>query len=215
MQDANHPPAVRIVLADDHELLRAGFTALLEQVPDVEVIGQAADGHELVKLAESLEPDIVFTDISMPKMDGLEAIERIKKTKPKVRCIVITMHTNVEVIRRAAAVGAVGYVMKDASARELQTAIDTVVSRGTYFSPGVAALLLAPAPAAPADLLSEREIEILRMLARGRSAKEIGFELDLSPKTVLSHRSHIMKRLGISDLAGLTRYALKHGLASL
>lgn len=206
---------ISVVVADDHALLRAGFTMLLEQIPGVEVAGEAGNGVELVALVESVNPDIVFTDIDMPKMDGLEAIARLAKSRPRVRYLVLSMHDTAEMVRRAAGSGANGYLMKNASAQELRTAIDTVMSRGSYYSPSVAALLLAPGTPGPSELLTQRQIEIVKRLARGQSSKEIAFELGLSAKTVDAHRAGIMQRLEISDVASLTRYAIKHGLVNL
>jgi DNA-binding NarL/FixJ family response regulator len=205
---------VRIVLADDHELLRSGVRALLEGLQGIEIVAEAADGDELIAVAESLEPDVVFTDISMPGRDGLQAIAHLRKTRPGVRCIVLSMHDSIESVKRAVACGAVGYLMKNASAQEVRVAVDTVMSRGQYYSPAIAALLLAPAAPAPHELLTERQVEVLKMLARGLSAKEIAYELDLSSKTVDAHRARIMERLEINDIASLTRYAIRHGLVT-
>jgi DNA-binding NarL/FixJ family response regulator len=205
---------VRIILADDHTLLRAGLSILLEQVEGVEIVGEAEDGDALIRLAEALEPDLVFTDLAMPRTDGVEAIRHLARTRPRVRCVVLSMHDSPELVRRAAKAGAAGYVLKNASIEELQRAIDEVLSRGAYFSPALALLLLAPTAPAAADLLTERQMEILQLVASGLSSKDIAVALDLSPRTVDVHRSRIMERLALHDVASLTRYAITHGLVA-
>ncbi|HET8747645.1 MAG TPA: response regulator transcription factor [Ramlibacter sp.] len=203
---------VHLIVADDHTLTRAGLVLLLEQIENVEVVGEAANGEDLVRQAEALEPDLVFTDIGMPRLDGLDAIRRLAVTRPGVRCVVVSMHETAAMVRRAAQAGAAGYVLKNASARELEVAIREVLRRGAYFSPAVATLLLAPSEPGPGDLLTERQVEILRLVAHGRSSKEIANVLQLSPKTVDVHRSRIMDRLEARDVASLTRYAIRTGL---
>lgn len=206
---------VRVVLADDHVLTRAGFRLLLEQVPGVEVVAEAGDGDELVGFARSLEPDIVFTDIEMPRKGGLDAIREISDSVPEVRCVVVSMHNTAEMVKLAAASGAVGYVMKDAPALEFRNAITSVTARGTYYSPTVAGLLLSKTEPAAHQVLTERQIEIVKLMASGRSTKEIAYDLNLSTKTVDAHRARIMERLQINDVASITRYALKQRLVSL
>jgi DNA-binding NarL/FixJ family response regulator len=206
---------VRVVLADDHALTRAGFRLLLEQVPGVEVIAEAGDGDELVGLARSLEPDIVFTDIDMPRKGGIDAIREISDSAPGVRCVVVSMHNTAEMVKLAAASGAAGYVMKDAPALEFQNAITSVMTRGSYYSPAVAMLLLSKTQPTPSEVLTERQVEIVKLMAGGQSTKEIAYALNLSTKTVDAHRARIMERLQINDIANLTRYALRHGLVRL
>lgn len=210
------PPAkTRIVLADDHALARAGFRMLLEQQPGTEVIAEARDGAELVSLAIALDPDIVFTDIEMPGMGGLEAIRAIADAAPRVRCVVLSMHEDAAMVKLASASGAAGYLMKSASAQEFAQAVQAVTARGSYWSPAVAALLLTTSEPAPEELLTERQIEIVKRMASGQSAKEIAYELDLSSKTVDAHRARIMERLQLHDVASITRYAIKHRLVKL
>lgn len=206
-----HQP-IRTILADDHALVRAGIRSLLELVDGVEVIAEARDGRELVSLVESLAPDLVLTDISMPGMDGLQAIELLHQSAPQVRILVLSMIDTVDSVKRAVAVGACGYIMKDAPALELAHAVQTVMSRGTYFSPSVARMLLMPSAPEPSDLLTHRQIEILTLLAHGHSSKQIAYDLGLSSKTVDVHRARIMERLELKDLASLTLYAVRHGL---
>jgi DNA-binding NarL/FixJ family response regulator len=203
---------VRLILADDHTLLRAGMSVLLEQIDGVEVVAEAGDGVALIRLAEELEPDLVFTDIAMPGIDGVEAIRHLARTRPRVRCVVVSMHETADMVRRAAEAGAAGYLLKNASMEELGRAIGEVLTRGAYFSPLVAPLLLARTPPAATELLTERQLQILRLVALGHSSKEIGHALNLSPKTVDVHRGRIMHRLQVHDVAGLTRYALASGV---
>ncbi|MES2940766.1 MAG: response regulator transcription factor [Pseudomonadota bacterium] len=206
---------VRVVLADDHALTRAGFRLLLEQVPGVEVVGEAGDGEELVRLAAALEPDIVFTDIEMPRLDGFDAIRAIANALPDVRCVVVSMHSTAAMVKRAAICGAAGYVMKDASPREFEHAIASIATSGSYYSPAVSTLLLAKTEALPHELLTERQVEILKRVANGQSTKEIAYDLHLSTKTVDAHRVRIMERLALRDVASLSRYAFRHRLVSL
>ncbi|MGE4242387.1 response regulator [Ramlibacter sp.] len=203
---------VRVILADDHMLTRAGFRALLEQLPSVEVVAEAGSGDELVRVAQALEPDIVFTDLEMPRLDGIGAIRELSNSCPGVRAVVVSAHNTADMVKRAAAAGAAGYVMKDASSQEFGNAIQSILERGTYWSPGVAALLLSKTEPSPTDVLTERQIEIVKRLASGESAKEIAYALNLSTKTVDAHRARIMERLRMNDIATLTRYALKHQL---
>jgi len=203
---------VRIVLADDHDLVRSGIKALLSLVEGVEVIAEARDGKELVALVESLDPDIVMTDISMPVMDGINAIAEIHAKNPKVRMLVLSMYDTVDFVKRAVANGACGYLMKDAPPFELEQAVRTVMATGSYFSPAIAQRLLQPSEPTVDDELTHRQVEILKLIAQGRASKEIAYELGLSPKTVDVHRARIMERLQLNDIASLTRYAVRKGL---
>jgi DNA-binding NarL/FixJ family response regulator len=203
---------VRIVLADDHDLVRSGIKALLSRIEGVEVIAEARDGTELITVLESLAPDIVMTDISMPGMDGITAISEIHSKHPNVRLLVLSMHDTVDFIKRAVANGACGYLMKDAPSFELEQAVRSAMATGSYFSPTIAQRLLQPADPTVEDELTHRQIEILKLIAQGRASKEIAYELGLSPKTVDVHRARIMERLNLNDIASLTRYALRKGL---
>ena len=203
---------VRIVLADDHDLVRSGIKALLSRIDGVEVIAEARDGAELITLVESLVPDVVMTDIAMPGMDGITAISEIHGKHPQVRLLVLSMYDSVDFIKRAVANGACGYLMKDAPPFELEQAVRSVMATGSYFSPVIAQRLLQPADPTVEDELTHRQIEILKLIAQGRASKEIAYELGLSPKTVDVHRARIMERLNLNDIASLTRYALRKGL---
>ena len=203
---------VRIVLADDHDLVRSGIKALLSMVDGLEVVAEARDGEELIALVDSLMPDVVMTDISMPKMDGISAISQIHAKHPKVRLLVLSMYDTVDFVKRAVANGACGYLMKDAPPFELEQSVRSVMATGSYFSPAIAQRLLQPSEPTVDDELTHRQVEILRLIAQGRASKEIAYELGLSPKTVDVHRARIMERLHLNDIASLTLYAVRKGL---
>jgi DNA-binding NarL/FixJ family response regulator len=203
---------IRIVLADDHDLVRSGIKALLSMIDGVNVIAEARDGLELIRLVDSLQPDIVMTDISMPRMDGIAAISQIHARHPQVRMLVLSMYDTVDFVKRAVASGACGYLMKDAPPFELEQAVRSVMATGSYFSPAIAQRLLQPSEPTIDDELTIRQIEILKLIAQGRASKEIAFELGLSPKTVDVHRARIMERLRLNDIASLTLYAVRKGL---
>jgi DNA-binding NarL/FixJ family response regulator len=202
----------RIVLADDHDLVRSGIKALLSMLEGVEVIAEARDGRELITLVESLNPDVVMTDISMPGMDGIAAISEIHAKHPQVRLLVLSMYDTVDFVKRAVASGACGYLMKDAPPFELEQAVRSVMATGSYFSPAIAQRLLQPSEPTVDDELTHRQVEILKLIAQGRASKEIAYELGLSPKTVDVHRARIMERLHLNDIASLTLYAVRKGL---
>jgi DNA-binding NarL/FixJ family response regulator len=203
---------IRVVLADDHDLVRSGIKALLGMVERVEVIAEARDGQELVTLVSALKPDIVMTDISMPGMDGIAAIAEIHAKHPEVRLLVLSMYDTVDFVKRAVANGACGYLMKDAPPFELEQALRSVMATGSYFSPAIAQRLLQPSEPTVDDELTHRQVEILKLIAQGKASKEIAYELGLSPKTVDVHRARIMERLRLNDIASLTLYAVRKGL---
>ncbi len=204
--------SIRIVLADDHDLVRSGIKALLSMIEGVEVIAEARDGKELINLVDSLDPDVVMTDISMPGMDDITAIAEIHAKHPKMRMLVLSMYDTVDFVKRAVANGACGYLMKDAPPFELEQAVRSVMATGSYFSPSIAQRLLQPSEPTVDDELTHRQVEILKLIAQGRASKEIAYELGLSPKTVDVHRARIMERLRLNDIASLTRYAMRKGL---
>jgi DNA-binding NarL/FixJ family response regulator len=212
MKSTASPQTIRVVLADDHDLVRSGIKALLSMVEGVEVIAEARDGAELVELVDSLMPDVIMTDISMPGMDGITAISQIHAKHPKARLLVLSMYDTVDFVKRAVANGACGYLMKDAPPFELEQAMRSVMATGSYFSPAIAQRLLQPSEPTVDDELTHRQVEILRLIAQGRASKEIAFELGLSPKTVDVHRARIMERLRLNDIASLTLYAVRKGL---
>jgi DNA-binding NarL/FixJ family response regulator len=212
MKNTASASPVRIVLADDHDLVRSGIKALLSMVEGVQVIAEARSGQELITLVESLDPDLVMTDISMPGMDGITAIAHLRQSRPKVHLLVLSMYDTVDFVKRAVASGACGYLMKDAPPFELEQAVRSVIATGSYFSPVIAQRLLQPSEPTVSEELTQRQIEILRLIAQGRASKEIAYELGLSPKTVDVHRARIMERLQINDIASLTLYAVRKGL---
>jgi DNA-binding NarL/FixJ family response regulator len=201
-----------VVLADDHELVRGGIVGLIELLPGVEVLAEASSGEELLAVLENVTPDLVITDIHMPGIDGLEAVARIRKRHPALPILTLSMYDTADVVQRAVASGANGYLMKNAAPSELQHAVQAMLTTGSYFNAKVARMLLERVETRADDGLTERQLEILAMIASGLSSKEIGFQLGLSPKTVDVHRARIMERLQVRDVASLTRYAVRRGL---
>ena len=211
---------LRVLLADDHILVRAGLRKLLESMPDVEVVGEADDGLSLLQRAQELQPNLVLMDIAMPGLNGLEATARLTKALPEVRVIILSMHQNEEYVRQALRNGAVAYLLKDAAPLELELALKAVLRGETYLSPAVSRGIVSDyvqrlrADEQPGDALTPRQREVLQLVAEGHSTKEIARRLDLSVKTVDTHRSQLMKQLDIHEVAGLVRYALRNGLIS-
>jgi DNA-binding NarL/FixJ family response regulator len=215
MDSARHP--IRVILADDHALVRAGFRALLEQIPGVQVLGEAPEGHEALKLIAELRPDIALLDISMPGMNGLEVAARVAAEHPQTRVILLSMHVDQEYVRRAMVAGAAGYLVKNAHANELRLAVEAVARGDTWLSPPVSNTVAALARGGlsnggPLGLLTPRQREVLQLVAEGHSTKEIAHRLGLSVKTVETHRTQLMEKLDIHGVAGLVRCAIKWGL---
>jgi DNA-binding NarL/FixJ family response regulator len=211
---------VRVLLADDHHLVRAGIRALLEKMDGVTVAGEAADGHEVLEFLDQQEPDVLLLDISMPRLNGMETLARIAKDFPAVRVIVVSMHRNTEYLWRAINAGAAGYLLKQASAAELGTAITTVKQGRFYLSTELAPLArqlpLLPACSRkrPLEQLTSRQREILQLIAEGETTKGIAMLLKISAKTVEYHRAQLMERLNIFDLPGLVRFAMRAGVVA-
>jgi DNA-binding NarL/FixJ family response regulator len=216
----------RIILADDHQLVRAGIRSLLRRMHDVQVVAEASDGDEALRLIATEQPDIVLMDIGMAAPNGLAATERIAQEFPDVRVIILSMHDNKEYVLQALRAGAAGYLLKDSAKAELELAVRAVARGETYLSPPVSkhviaayvqrALGAAAAPESEADLqrLTPRQREVLRLIAAGHTSQAIANTLGISVKTVETHRAQIMERLDIHDVAGLVRYALRMGLAN-
>ncbi len=208
---------LRILLADDHTLVRAGIRALLAQMPDIEVVGEAGDGREALALVKALRPDVLLMDIAMTGMSGLEAAAQVKKECPGVKVIILSMHANEEYVMQALRAGAAGYLLKDAASVELELALKAAVAGQTYLSPMISRQVIETYVArvgdiVPPDLLTPRQREILQLVAEGKSTKEIAFALEISVKTVETHRAQIMERLEIHDVPGLVKYAMRAGL---
>jgi DNA-binding NarL/FixJ family response regulator len=208
-----------VVLADDHALVRAGMRSLLGGMAQVQVVGEAASGEEALLLAEREQPDVVLMDIAMKGITGLEAAARMREQHPGVRVVILSMHAGEEYVLQALRAGAVGYLLKDAATGELELALRSVMRGESWFSPAVSRQVVEGyvqrvGGEAAADVLTARQREVLKLVAGGKSTKEIAFDLNLSVKTVETHRAQIMERLGIRDVAGLVRYALKTGLVS-
>jgi two-component system response regulator NreC len=216
---------IRVLLADDHAVLRAGLRALLNSQPDIEVVGEAADGDEALRAAERVRPDIVLMDITMPGTDGLEATRRLKHRQPQVRVIVLTMHEDEEFLRQVLAAGGSGYVLKKAAESELLSALRAVHRGEAFIYPSLTQVLIEgylrqteergrkkelaePAP----DNLTAREVEVLRLIAQGYTNQQIADQLVISVKTVETHKAHIMDKLGLRSRVELVRYAVQRGL---
>jgi DNA-binding NarL/FixJ family response regulator len=213
--------AVRILIADDHALLRAGIRALLENLPGVVVVAEAGNGQDALAAAEAHRPDIVLTDIAMPLMNGVELTERLRRDFPDIKTMILSMHSDEEYVCRALQAGATAYLLKDSGTAELNLAIQAVARGEPYLSPTISKQVIADYvrrtgdDARASDQLSPRQREILRLIAAGQTTKAIARSLGISAKTVETHRAQLMDRLDIHDVAGLVRYAIRHGLARL
>jgi DNA-binding NarL/FixJ family response regulator len=221
---------MRVLLADDHALVRAGIRALLTGLPDVESVIEAGDGQEALSLLREQRPDIALVDIAMPGLNGLELAARVTREAPGTRLVILSMHGTPGHVAQALRAGVSGYLLKDSAADELPVLLRAVMRGETYLSPTISKQVVdgylgrtaSPATAATAgtpdgsdlDVLTPRQREILQLVAEGKSTKEVAQMLDLSVKTVETHRAQIMDRLGIRDLAGLVRYAVRTGLVS-
>jgi DNA-binding NarL/FixJ family response regulator len=215
----NSAEPIRIVLADDHPIVRAGIRAELEKIPGTLVAGEATDGREAIELVRRIRPGIIFMDISMRGLNGLEATSRITKEFPEVRVIILSMHQNEEYFWQALKAGASGYLLKKAATTELRAAVQRVARGEIYLTKEISSRLLKKLPLhqiahqkTPLQSLSERQREILQLIAEGQTTKAIALVLKLSPKTVEYHRSKLMERLNIFDVPGLVRFALQSGL---
>ena len=211
---------VRVLIADDHALVRAGIRALLEGLDGVTVVAEAGNGNQVLELARTHRPDVVLLDISMPGLGGLEASAQLKQELPEVRVVMLSMHANEEYVLQALRAGATGYMLKDSATSELELALETVMQGETYLSPPISKQMVegyvqrvgAEQPAT--DNLTPRQRQVLQLIAGGHSTKEIAYRLELSVKTVETHRAQLMERLQIRDIAGLVKYAIRNGLVS-
>lgn len=209
---------IRVLIADDHTLVRAGIRALLQGLEGVEVVAEAGDGREAMALAQVHSPDVLVTDIAMPHVSGLELAGRVARELPEVRVIILSMHGNEEYASRALQAGAAGYLLKDSGLAELELAVRAVVRGETYLSPAVSKHVIADylrrTGGAPPESgsLTARQRQVLRLIAEGQTTKAIARLLGVSVKTVESHRAQLMDRLDIHDVAGLVRHAIRIGL---
>ena len=212
---------LRVVIVEDHALVRAGMRALLQKIDGVEVVSDVGDGWEAVKSVQTDAPDLVLMDIAMPGLNGLDATLRIIKESPTTRVILLSMHANEEYFQQALEVGASGYLLKGAELAELELALRTVARGETYLTPAVAKYAIkayrekSEGPSGPLMKLSMRQREILQLIAEGQTTKDIAQRLNLSVKTVETHRSQLMERLDIHDVPGLVRFAMRVGLIQL
>ena len=209
----------RLLLADDHALVRAGLRELIQKIPFVEVIGEASNGRQTLELIQAHTPDLVLLDIGMKELNGLEVAERITRDHPGIKTLILSMHANEEYVLRALRAGASGYMLKDSAITELKLAIEAVLSGKTYLSPTISRSVIdsylhrtGSGKKAALDQLTPRQREVLQLIAEGNSTKEIASSLNLSAKTVETHRAQLMERLNIYDVASLVRFALREGL---
>ncbi len=214
---------VRLLIADDHKIFRQGIKKLLEEEPDLQVVGEAADGREVVKKATELKPDVILMDIAMANLNGLEATKQIKKVLPESKIIMLTMHKNEEYVLQSFQAGASGYILKEGAVEELVSAIRSINQDKSFLSPTVSKTLVdaylrkmeTGKTETPFDLLTDREREVLQLIAEGFTNREVAKQLFISVKTVEAHRAHIMQKLNIHDIAKLVKYAIQKGLVDL
>jgi DNA-binding NarL/FixJ family response regulator len=210
--------SVRIILADDHAIVRHGLSRSFQQETDIEVVGQARDGHSVVQLVRELSPDVVVMDIAMPDLNGVEATRQIVKTSGRVKVIGLSMHSSDKYVREMFRAGASGYLLKDCPFEELAEAIKIVAEGKTYVSPSIGDMVVkdyiskGDQEASAFSILSQREREVLQLLAEGKTTKQTAKRLHISPKTVEAHRLRIMDKLNIDNIAQLTKYAIQEGL---
>lgn len=215
---------IRIVLCDDHQIIREGLRSLLEKQPDMTVVGEALNGLGAIKMVSEKKPDIVILDIAMPEMNGIGAARRIFAEHPKVKILALSMHSDHHFVTEMLEAGASGYMLKDSAFGELTTAIRTIISGGLFISPHIAGNVLEEFArrANPGNVtkrhnaqLSQREKEILQLISEGHSTKEIATKINVSVKTVETHRQHVMQKVGAHNVAALTKYAVREGITSL
>jgi two-component system, NarL family, response regulator NreC len=205
-------PRVRVLVVDDHTIVRQGLVALLSTVPDLEVIADCGTGLQAISLANKMRPDVVLLDLSLPDLNGVEVIHELAASLPSAKVVVLTMHADPTYARPALRAGAAGYLIKGSDIGDLITAIRKAVQGETHLSPVVASMLVDSPPSAPGEQLSVREEEVLRLVAQGKTSREVGQLLEISPRTVDNHRRNIMEKLGVNDVVSLTKAAIKAGL---
>ena len=213
---------IRIILADDHQIVRQGLRILLEAEPDMEVIAEADNGRKVLKQAQELAPDVIIMDLSMPELNGIEATRQILSGAPEVKVVALSMHSDSLFVLNMIKSGASGYLLKDCALEELVKAIRTVIDQKTYLSPGISDIVIRDfvtgwqtTNSSAFSVLSPREREVLQLMAEGRTTNQIADGLCVSVKTVEAHRKQVMTKLGIHSVAELTKYAIRQGLTSL
>ncbi len=212
---------IQLVIADNHALVRAGFRSLVEELDGIEVIGEAENGRDVLQMVETLKPQIVLMDIAMPEMNGLEATARITREFPQIKVLILSMHANEEYVYQALRSGASGYLLKDSGTEELDLALRAIARGEIYLCPAVSKYVVSDyvrrlgQDQTPLDQITPRQREILQLIAEGKSTKDIAELLYISTKTVETHRTQLMDRLDIHDIAGLVRYAIRIGLVVL
>jgi len=216
-------PPTRVLIADDHPLIRSGLRALLGREKEFEVVGEAADGYQALELVEQLKPDVVMLDVSMPRLNGIDVAKKISATTPSTRIIIVSIHSDESYVLRALNVGARAYILKDSAEDDLIRAVRSVHAGKSFFSPAISRMLLDDYVRRLAkqgiedsyDLLTPREKEVLSLLAEGLANKEVARKLGISVRTAETHREHLSHKLNILTVSGLTKYAIQHGLTSL
>jgi len=214
--------STKVLIADDHKIVREGLKALIDKQESMQVVAEADNGLEAVRLARKLQPDVVIMDLGMPQMNGIEATREVTAREPGIKVIALSMHSDKRFVLQMIKAGASGYLLKDSAFEELITAIKTVVSNQSYLSPKITDVVikdylqtLSKGDVSAFSVLTAREREVLQLLAEGRSTKEIAASLNVSVKTVETHRQQIMDKLNIRSVAELTKYAIREGLTSL
>jgi DNA-binding NarL/FixJ family response regulator len=214
---------IRVLVADDHAIIREGLRVMLGNQPDMEVLGAATNGREAIRMVDEYEPDVVVMDISMPELNGIEAIQQILPRHPHMRVIVLSIHETKPYIFRTLNAGAKGYLIKETAGLEVVDAVRAVYRGERYLSQRISDLLTdvsfrnleVPIEVSPLEQLSPREREILQLVAEGKTSQEIAERLSISPKTVDTYRSRLMRKIGVDDMAGLVKFAIQHGVISL
>ena len=213
---------MRVILVDDHQLVRAGLRALLQSFRDVDVLAECGDGHEALALVDRMQPDVLLLDVTLPGLNGLEVALRVPRVSPKTRVLILSMHAGAEYVGQALRAGVAGYLIKDSAVDELRVALDAIRVGRKYLSPAISQAVLngylrtgdTPPERAQLDVLTPRQREVLQLVAEGNGTREIAGRLHVSVKTVETHRSQLMARLGIRDVPGLVRFAIRVGLVS-
>jgi len=214
--------SIRVIIADDHKIMRDGLRALLEMESDIKIVGEAADGQTVLRLARQTRPEVAVMDIAMPGLNGLEATRKITAEVPGIKVIALSMYSDKKFVYRMFKAGASGYLLKDSAFEELVRAIRMVINEKVYVGPGIAGTVVKgyiqkalKTDSSVFSVLSDRQREVLQLLSEGQSAKEIAYQLDVSVKTIETHRNAVMKKLDIHSIAELTKYAIREGLTSL